>query len=394
MNPLEGTVQHYAWGSTTAVARLLGREPSGHPEAELWLGAHPSAPSCLLTADGAVPLDAAIAQDPKRMLGERVRNLFGDRLPYLLKVLAAEQPLSIQAHPSADQAAAGHAAENAAGVPADAPHRCYRDAHHKPEVIYAAEPFEALAGLRPADEVLQVLSGVDSTSLGPLREALAGSSGARDAVRMLMSLPQQDVSRLVDDVARACRARVSAGSHSWEHSNAVRLAEAYPGDRGVLLALLMHHVSLKPGEALFMRPGMLHCHLRGVGVEIMAASDNVIRGGLTPKHVDVEELLRIAELEPCQVPFVPAQRPSSSVEVFAPGVPEFALTRVQVQSGRPVTLPDNGPRIVLCLDGDTQLRVDGQTLPLGRGGSVFVPDSDGPLTVEGAGVVFVASVPA
>jgi mannose-6-phosphate isomerase len=156
-----------------------------------------------MTADGPVALDAAIAQDPKHMLGERVRNLFGDRLPYLLKVLAADHPLSIQAHPNGEQAAAGHFAENAAGIPADAPHRCYRDPHHKPEMLYASEPFEMLVGLRPPAEALELISGLDTPLLEPLRDALAGSGGVRDAVRMLLTLPEQEMSRIVDDAARA-----------------------------------------------------------------------------------------------------------------------------------------------------------------------------------------------
>ncbi len=277
---LSNTPRDYAWGSTTMLAELEGREPSGRPEAEVWFGDHPGAPARVEDGTGRTLDDV----------------LGGEKLPFLLKLLAAASPLSIQAHPSIPQARAGFAREDAAGVPRDAGHRNYRDDNHKPEVIVALrDGFEALAGLRDLPATLRLLEGLGEAA-SPLRERLDAASpdaSLRAAIGWLLSGEAQGE---VDAIIAAATTAAVPG-FAAELAVAHRLAEAAPGDPGVVVALLMNLVTLAAGEAVFVRAGALHAYLGGLGVEIMSASDNVLRGGLTPKHVDVAELLAVLDTD-------------------------------------------------------------------------------------------------
>jgi mannose-6-phosphate isomerase len=352
--PLQSRIQPYAWGSHTAIAALQGRPgPTAAPEAELWLGAHPSAPS---TAGG-VPLDQLIAADPVRALGPSTVERFGPRLPFLLKVLAAAQPLSLQAHPDADQAAAGHARD-----PAN-----YVDPYHKPELLVALDEFDALCGFRDPIETAAQLAALGRPGLAPLIEVLRGA-GLQAAVAFIFGQPAS----LVDEVAA--------------HPLAATLAAKYPGDVGVVLALLLNHVHLRPGEAVFMPAGNLHAYLRGTGVEIMAASDNVLRGGLTSKRVDAPELMRVLRYEVLADPVVQPEPVAPGLDAWRPPVAEFALYRA-TPAGSPVTLPGAGPRIVLCVAGPATL--NGTPLPSGQ--AAFLPATDPPAVVTGDTTVFQAS---
>lgn len=376
---LSNPVRRYAWGSRTALAELLGRPvPSPEPEAELWIGAHPTGPS---TAGG-TPLTDLIAAAPAEVLGEDALARYGARLPYLLKVLAADAPLSLQAHPDPDQAAAGYAAEEAAGVPVGAPHRRYRDPYHKPELLVALggyggaggpdrDQFRALCGFRDPGDSARLLAGLGVPELAPAVTAL-GSGDLAGAVRWLLEYPRPA------ELAAAVAGRSELAGE---------LAVAYPGDAGVVVALLLNEVTLAPDEAIFMPAGNLHAYLRGTGVEIMAASDNVLRGGLTPKHVDVAELLRVLRCEPLPEPVLAPVRVSPGVLTWPVPVPDFALHRVRLEPDRPaLDLAVGGPRVVLCVAGE--VRVDDGVSPVTlRSGSAALGYGSvpGPLVLTRAG---------
>ena len=379
--PLRGVIRPYAWGSRTSIAELQGRPtPSEAPEAELWLGAHPDDPSTVTGPGGPTSLAALIADDPKGQLGAEVVDEFGARLPYLMKVLAAGAPLSLQAHPDAAYAKQAYAAQQA---DPDAP-RNYTDAYHKPEMLVALTPFEALCGFRAPEESAAALEGLRIPRLAPVIAALR-EGDLRDAVRGLLTWPADDRAALIDDVVAAPEGDPLATT----------LAGHYPGDPGVLVALLLNHVRLAPGEAIWMPAGNLHAYLGGTGVEIMAASDNVLRGGLTPKRVDVDELLRVLRFEVLTDPILPASEVSPGVWTWRVPVREFALYRMSLgPAAPPLRLPGEGPRIVLGSKGDVFVAeaVDGTPVSVTPGMAAYVPAETGPALVAGVGEIFVATV--
>ncbi len=385
--PLTGVIRPYAWGSRTILAELQGRPaPSDGPEAELWLGAHPGDPSTVTGPDGPVSLATLIDDDPGGRLGAEVADEFGARLPYLLKVLAADAPLSLQAHPDAAYARRAFAAQEA---DPSAP-RNYTDAHHKPEMLVALTPFEALCGFRAPPASAAVLEAAGLPRLEPVVAALRGGvAGLRDAVEMLLTWPADDRAALVEDLCAA-----TPEPYADDYALARRLAAHYPGDPGVLVALLLNHVRLAPGEAIWMPAGNLHAYLHGAGVEIMAASDNVLRGGLTPKRVDVGELLRVLRFEVLDDPILPPAPVAAGVVTWRVPVREFALFRVDLDGGAPVEVPAAGPRIVLGAAGETFVGENhGTPIELGPGSAAFVPADTGPIKVAGTGTVFLATVP-
>lgn len=378
MHRLDNTIQAYAWGSTIAIPQLLGLPETKAPQAELWLGAHPSAPS---KVEGR-SLEALISEAPTAMLGSAVQQRFGDRLPFLLKVLAAAKPLSLQAHPSLAQAKAGFANEEASHVPRDASHRNYRDANHKPELICALTPFRALCGFRDVAQTRALLAGLEVPALAPLLQML-DRKGLAGFFEQVMTLPMQARAPLVKAVVLAC-GRTPVPGREAECLNAVALEKAYPGDVGVIGALLLNLVELKPGEALALGAGNLHAYLEGTGIELMANSDNVLRGGLTPKHVDVPELLRVLDFTHGPARIV---TPSAGAEaVYPTPFPDFRLSRLDVSG--PLELPRFGPDILLCTEG----RISVNGLELQRGASAFAPFADGALTISGSGTLFRATV--
>ena len=383
MELLEGIIRHYDWGSVSSIPALLGRPEDGRPWAELWLGAHPSGPSSV-GAD-ARPLDVVVGEDPVAALGSEVAQQFGS-LPFLLKILAAAAPLSLQAHPSIPQAEAGYDREEAVGIALDAPHRSFRDRHHKPELICALTEFDALCGFRHPDQTLAVLATIETPALDPVRAALAvepSGAGLRAILCTLLTMEADAAREFVDSVVGACAAdgpTFAAG----ERAMAAALGQRYPGDAGVVTALLLNFVRLAPNEALFLGPGNLHAYLNGTGVEVMANSDNVLRGGLTPKHVDVETLLEVVDV----VPIVPdVQRPPvvNGVASYSIPVPEFSLKRIIVDGSAVV---EGGPAIILCTEG-VAAAAGGQTLP--RGTAAWLAASHGSLEVHGQATLFVAS---
>jgi mannose-6-phosphate isomerase len=386
MRALTGRIQPYAWGSRAAIAAIQGRPvPSETPEAELWLGAHPAAPS---TVDGGDTLADLIAAEPAAMLGPAQR--FG-RLPFLLKLLAADQPLSLQVHPNADQARAGFDAENAAGVPLSAPQRNYKDPYHKPEMIVALTDFDALCGFAPPQRSAELLAGLAVPELDAVVAALRSdqaANGIRAAVAALLAVP-------VRTVEAAVHAASGRTDRAPGYRLMVELARRHPGDPGVLVAVLLNQVRLRPGQALYAPAGCLHAYLAGVGVELMAASDNVLRGGLTPKHVDVPELQRLLRYEPAPPPIadpVPVTGGLESYPQLLPGVAEFALSVARVGGPhRRVELAADGPRVLFCVHGRVIADDGAGELSLGPGEAAFVAADHRTVRLSGYGAVFQAT---
>lgn len=367
---MTNAVRHYPWGSRTVIPELLGQpSPADQPHAELWMGAHPGEPSVL--SDGR-PLDKAIAMDPETMLGAEARHRFGDRLPFLMKVLAADEPLSLQAHPTTAQAEVGFAAEEAAGVPLDDPTRTFKDPFHKPEILLAITPVEALCGFRPLVESLHCLAKLQLTELLPTVAALA-HGGLRTAIPQLLALSERRRESLVSAVADKAASFVA--KHDPEFINTYRwaenLAEAYPGDPGVVISLLCNHLTLAPGEAVFLPAGNLHAYLSGAGVEVMASSDNVLRGGLTSKHVDLAALIEVLDFTDGKVPVIHPVLGRGGLRYPVP-VDDFDLTRCQVDVD-PGVLTTAGPQVVFCAEGVAVLTGADGDLTLRQGQSAFVP---------------------
>lgn len=391
MDLLRGAVRTYAWGSHTAIADFTGRRsPTVHPEAELWFGAHPGDPASLVSEDGDQSLLDVINADPEGQLGVVTRDRFGDALPFLAKVLAADEPLSLQAHPSAQQAADGFAREDAMGIPVNAPTRNYRDRSHKPELIVAIGPFEALAGFRPVDETVRYLRALAVSDLDPFVSLLAGqpdANGLRALFTTWITAPQSDLDVLVPAVLDGAVAYLRSGATEFasEAKSALELGERYPSDAGVLAAMLLNRISLAPGEAIYLPAGNLHAYLHGVGFEVMANSDNVLRGGLTPKHVDVPELLRVLDFTPTDDLVIRPQVTADGFELaYGTPAPEFAVSMLHLDGdllGHQVDAParHDGPQVLLCTEGCAQLHAKSNVLTLQRGSAAWVAADDGPI---------------
>jgi mannose-6-phosphate isomerase len=371
---LSNAVRHYSWGSRTVLPALLGEPvPADEPWAEIWMGAHPLEPSYL--PDG-------------RSLAEVAPGL-----PFMVKLLAAEEPLSVQAHPDRAQARTGFAAEEARGVPLAAGHRSYKDANHKPELFVALRPTETLCGFRPPADIAATAQRLGSPALselvGPPTDGGDGSDVLRSIFSRLLGLRGGSRTGLLDDVTRACdRLAADADADTSDRAAArwvVRLAERYPGDTGALAPLLLDHVVLEPGDALFVDAGVLHAYLHGAGVEVQASSDNVLRGGLTGKHVDVSALLSVVRFEVAAGHRVAPVPCGPGLDTYAVPVGDFAVWRAR-PDGFGVQVPVEGACIAVCVAGAVVL--GGVALAPGR--SAYVPVGS-PVVVEGAGTCFVTA---
>ncbi|WP_240646158.1 mannose-6-phosphate isomerase, class I [Georgenia sp. SYP-B2076] len=348
----------------------------------------------------AADLRALIAADAVGTLGEDVVSRFGAHLPYLLKLIAPERPLSLQVHPSLERAREQFAAEEAAGTPRDAPHRNYRDPNHKPELVYALTTFEAMCGFRAPRRAAELFVDLDVPLARELHRILrsdTSAEGVRQAFTTLLAPATRPPAAQVQAVAAACAARLAAGSPSPRaDGTVVMLAEAYPGDPGVVASLLLNPVTLQPGEALFIPAGGVHAYLSGVGVEIMASSDNVLRAGLTTKHIDVAEMLECVDYVAA-----PPIRPAPEVfhgatRVFYAPVDDFELSitdLADLPDGPRHPLPGRGPRILLCLDGTADVATAEERVRLERGQAVFVRADEGRVFVHGTGTLVQADVP-
>lgn len=387
MERLTGTIQSYAWGSTTFIPELLGTEPTGKPQAELWLGAHASAPSLL----GDEPLDELVASDPERVVGTQSVAEFGPTLPYLLKVLAAAEPLSLQAHPTRAQAEEGFARENDAGLELDDPVRVYRDSWPKPEMLCALTRAETLCGFRDPAQTHALFDELGVPSALELVATLqhGRSADLEEVFGRILRLPDGERDVIVEVVRAAADHVDDQGELGIFARTAVGLGKRHPDDPGVLAALTMNRVTLQPSEAIYLGAGNLHAYLEGSGVEIMANSDNVLRGGLTSKHVDVEELLTVLDFSYGFPDLVRCVEESPGVWLYQTPAPEFALWRLEVSSA-PLTVPADGTgRVLLVADGAVTVRMGGEQLALSRGESAFLL-ADDEASLDGRAVVFAA----
>lgn len=367
---ITNTPRDYAWGSRTAIADLFGVAPSGHREAELWLGTHPGSPSRLTDGTGRTLADLTT-------------------LPFLLKILAAELPLSLQAHPTTTQAIEGFARENAAGVPLDASNRNYKDASAKPELIFALEDgFRALCGFRPVTQTREVLARLGDAAT-PLLDRLVDDAALALTFEWLISRGE-GVDELLAAVVAAAAELTSSGDASLECATVMRLAETNPGDPGIVISLLLNVVELRRGEVLYLPAGNIHAYLNGIGVELMSASDNVLRGGLTPKYVDVPELLTVLDFRPVPLPYLMPTGDEPGVSRYAPGVPDFELIHV-FGDDLDTRVPLRGAAIAVCVAGELALSTADGTQPIGRGGMVFI-DDEAELRITGGGELFVATL--
>ena len=395
LNPVSmlNPIRDYDWGSTTALAELAGRVPTGGPEAELWIGAHPSAPSWLVDGDQRQPLDQAILARPEAMLGADCVQRFGARLPFLTKLLAIERALSVQVHPSAQQAAAGYAAERAGPQPPGG----YRftDPGAKPELVYALRPMQVLAGGRTSaasalllDQLIDRLPGNGTRLLQQVRGSVDG--GVTGVLGMLARWPPQQRAGLAAEAVAACAAaQVEPDSElDWVR----RLAEQHPGDPLVIAPLLLRLVRLPVGGTMFLPAGVPHAYLSGLGLEVMAASDNVVRAGLTSKRVDADAL--VALLDPAAEPVLDlrVERHGPAEHGWRPPTPYFRLSRITPIAGQDVVLTDaTGPQVLVCTRGAAVVRVE-RELAVPAGGSVFVAAGAGQVVVGGDAEVFRTTV--
>ena len=393
VTPIVPTIQHYDWGSHRSIPELLGHAESPRPVAELWFGAHPSGPSLVAGEASNTTLAELIAADPIDALGSASVQRFGPRLPFLLKLLAAEKPLSLQVHPSLSQARAGFADELARCVPAQAPNRNYRDDNHKPELLCALTDFWALTGFRPVEVSVVLLRAFGLVDAVPFRSLIHPSRDLRGTVEGILT-GDRDAVRAAIATAWAGAHRIVSARSPWYNEARwfLRMAEMKPEDPGLLIALLLNLVRLEPGQFIFVPAGQVHAYLHGTGVEIMASSDNVLRCGLTAKRVDSAELIRVADFSETAGSVQNPVRSSGGELVFNAPIEDFALSRFEVVLGRTESLDRSGPRIILCVDGTVTLSSPGTRTTLSGGNAAFVPAGRPvSVSVSGSGTAFLAT---
>jgi mannose-6-phosphate isomerase len=381
LHRLINPVMPYAWGSHEAIAALQRRPAGDGPEAELWIGAHPHAPSRLERDLRTLP--ELIAAAPLDNLGERVIKRFGERLPFMVKVIAAEEALSLQVHPDDEQARAGFARESAAGLDLADPRRCYRDPNAKPEMILPLSDFDALLDFRPPDDALRVLSSLAVPTLEPVLARLRDGAPTGEAFLQLTDWPAQDRAGLVAAVREAAS---SDQDSAW----AVELADRYPDDPGVVGALLLNRLTLSPGQACYVAPDTIHGYLHGTVIEVLGCSDNVVRAGLTSKHVATEELRPLLRVDSAPPALLETTSIGDDEERWLPPRPEFQLGRLRVDGQRVAERP-YGPEILLCVDGEVEVCGANQSITLASGEAAFVSATERELTIVGQGVIIRAT---
>jgi mannose-6-phosphate isomerase len=394
---LKNTVQNYAWGSPTAIPELLGEQnPSHEPRAELWMGAHLKAPS-LVNYDGQwMSLAELITKFPQEILGNDVALAFGNKLPYLFKVLAAAKPLSIQAHPNLNQAKKGFKRETDRGIAMDAPNRNYKDDNHKPECICALSPFWAMYGFRNIPDILTLMGKNCPVGLAAELDSLKRHPDSRGLKRFftdLMTMDSRRQKRVVDEAVQ--------NAHQYSDEDVAfywmtRLSNGYPTDIGILAPLLLNLIELGPGEALFLPAGELHAYLEGVGMEVMANSDNVLRGGLTPKHIDVPELLKVLHFKPRPVNILKAVKKNKNERVYASEADEFVLSVVSTSAGSPYQSSESrSVEIMLCTEGTAYLKDEGtqEIINIKKGESAIIPAAVIGYSITGDALIYKAAVP-
>jgi len=394
---LQNTIQEYSWGSRTVIADLLAKpSPAANPQAELWMGAHPKAPSQVAVDGCFISLADIISADPENVLGRAVADRFGKRLPFLFKVLAAARPLSIQAHPKRTQAKEGFEREEKAGIPLDGPERNYRDANHKPECLCALTPFWALLGFRKTKDLTARMQTCCSKSLSLELVALERTPDIGGLKRFFESLLTLTSGRrknvIKESMAAAREERVDADSCMWMHV----LNRYYPDDIGALAPLFLNLVCLEPGQALFLPAGQLHSYLEGAGIELMADSDNVLRGGLTSKHVDIPELMKVLDFRERPVSILAPVKKSEYEVAYESRADEFILSVICTpRDGVYRSREKRSVEILLCTEGEGILtdRGNGESFDVQKGISLLVPATVSQYIIKGKLTIYKAAVP-
>jgi len=394
---LKNTIQEYAWGSYTAIPELLGNDsPANTPQAELWMGAHPKAPSKVKCNGKWLSLLELIEKNSQDILGEKVAPKFKYRLPYLFKVLAAAKPLSIQAHPSTGQAREGFERENKLKIPLDAPARNYKDDNHKPECICALTPFWALNGFRKISDIIFLMDKICPPGLKKdfdLFRHQPDSRGLKEFFKTMMIMDRTTQKQIINDaVKNAGQLQDKNKAYQW----ITDLNEEYPSDIGVLSPILLNLICLEPGQAMFLPAGTLHAYLDGVGIELMANSDNVLRGGLTPKHVDVTELLNVLNFEERDSNILNMETINPCEQGYESHAQEFALSVIKVKTDMNYySLDKKSVEILLCTDGDAVV-VDlagNNRVEIKKGVSILIPAVVKKYSIIGDAVLYKAAVP-
>ncbi len=398
---LENPVQRYSWGSVEGLKDCLGvPNPGNEPLAEIWMGAHPRAPSLIRAGDRLLRLDDFIQEAPEACLGARVATRFGDSLPFLLKALSAAGPLSIQAHPAKRKAESGYEHENLASIPLDAPERNYRDRNQKAEMVVALTRFEGLFGFRPIAEIIANVRLLMPAGSERLIGRLEKNPGRVELSVLFYSVIASDQATKDGILARTdpiIEGLLKGGGLDEVETAAFRLTrrlrEAFPGDIGALAPLVLNHVILEPGESLYVAPGELHAYMLGESLELMANSDNVIRGALTKKHVDVPELVSVLTFDSDKaVPFM-AKEMLAHEEFYPLLSPDFRLSRITLDGSDKVVKAPTGPELLLCARGRMSLEGDGGRLEVESGGAAFACADCGGYSISGKAVVYRAFVP-
>ena len=393
---LENVVQNYAWGSTTAIANLLGQpSPSPTPQAELWMGTHPKGPSMVIIGQKRIPLSELIHRQTDDIIGRDIATRYGNTLPFLFKVLAAARPLSIQAHPDKDQAVTGFERENRAGIALDAPDRNYRDTNHKPEIICALTPFWGLNGFRAAASAAELLLPVCPPILVDACNDLKlhPAFGLQRFFEAMMAVTDTNKRGAVEAVRMKAKRLVDRSAvYGWMD----KLAHAYPNDMGVLSPALLNLIRLEPGQAMYLPAGQLHGYLDGVGIELMANSDNVLRGGLTAKHVDVAELLRVVRFQETRVDIIEPESVDTCESAYACPAAAFILSVIRTTNNLKYRSSESrNVEILLCTEGEGLIKEtdDNTGLSVNKGDSFLVPASIESYSVQGNLVLYKAAVP-
>ena len=394
---LENTIQEYVWGSYTAIPELLGNDsPANTPQAELWMGAHPKAPSIVRCNGKWISLLELIDKNSHDILGKKVAQRFKNRLPYLFKVLAAAKPLSIQAHPSKEQACEGFDRENRLGIPLGAPNRNYKDENHKPECICALTSLWALNGFRKIPDMISLMGRICPPGLKKdfdMFRQQPNSRGLKEFFKAMMIMDRTTQNQIISDVVKnADHLKDKNAAYQW----IIDLHEEYPSDIGILSPIILNLICLEPGQAMFLPAGTLHAYLDGVGIELMANSDNVLRGGLTPKHVDVKELLNVLNFEERDINILKMDKINPCEHQYESHAEEFALSVIAVKTDMNYYSPDKRyVEILLCTDGDA-LVVDfaeNKTVHINKGMSILIPAVVKKYGIKGDAVFYKAAVP-
>lgn len=389
---LKNPILEYAWGSHSAIQDLMDQAPTDSPWAELWMGAHRKAPSQIYFNDKWTPLDTLIQKFPADILGKPVAKKFHNTLPYLFKILAADQPLSVQAHPNKTQAIKGFDRENKLQIPKNAPHRNYKDDQHKPEIICALTPFTGLKGFRNISSIIKMLETLCPTSLRNELEILKNNH-LKQFFKSLFELPEKNKIKVIHEAVKNAKAQfLQTKILKW----ILKLYEKYPKDIGILSPVILNLFSLDPGQALFLPAGELHAYLDGLGIELMANSDNVLRGGLTPKHVDVSELLNVLNFTETKIDILLPQPISSNEMQYPIFASEFSLSKIIVNNNLEYASPQNrSVEILLCTKGSVHVATsaDMETVFLEKGKSILIPAMIDHYQLIGDAELYKASVP-